>query len=151
MDDEKDDKDDEDKAKKEIRSRRIGALKDKISSRREQLKLKMTQRVSFVNMKTTIDTKGIESHNGDDGLGSVVTGVSQVGSDNALGGALAAGAGMWSIISSAMDDAEQKGEVLTAKQAIDRQLVQLDGEIAALNSEIATLERELDDLFMSGD
>lgn len=137
---------DDDKKAREVRSRKIGAIKDKLASKRENLKFKQQQRVSLVNMKTTIDSKGIESHNAPSNLGSVVGGVSQIGGDNAMAGAMSAGFGMWAVISEEMDAAEQEGKVLTAKEAINKQMNKIDAEISALEHDITGLEQELDDL-----
>jgi hypothetical protein len=134
------------KDQREIRSRKIAALKERIGARRDLLQLKESQRVSLVSARTTVDGKSIESYNKPDESGSIITGLSQIGSDNAIGGTLATGFGVWEMITNAMDEAEQKGEVLSAREAVERQIKILEEEIAGLGDEIAKLESDLDAL-----
>lgn len=141
----------EEKAEREKRSRRIGALKDKLANKREQYQAKQQQRLGYVNMQSVIDGKGIEGYNSQGTIGSVISGVASGNPNNPFGEVLAGGAGVYAVFMDEIDDAEQQAEVDAARADVGRQLDKLDGEISLLEQEISNLENELDELIEDGE
>lgn len=139
------------KAQDRVRSRQIAALKDKINQKRTLMQQKQNQKTQFINFRTQVDNASINSFNNNgSALSGLAGGLAMAGgSGNAFGGLLAGGVGAYQIISSMMDEAEQRGEVLSAREAVDQQLASLDGEIATILTEIETMESELDTLIES--
>jgi hypothetical protein len=147
----RDDKREKDeRAEKEIRSRRIAVLKEKIGSLREKIQLKEGQRANFVSMRTNIDVQGINSYN--TSYGTTVVGQT-VGAaaganmqTNPAGELLAVGAAAYAVISEMQSKAEQEGKVLNAREAIDQQLALLANEVSSLSAQVDQLEIELEGL-----
>ena len=151
----KKDEDEEKDAKKiqdRIRSRQISALKDKINQKRILMQQKQNQKTQFVSFKTQVDNTSINSFNNNGtALSGLAGGLAGVGGSTggAFGGLLASGVGAYQIISSMMDEADQRGEVLTARDAVDQQLAMLEVEITSISTELTAMETELDALIAS--
>lgn len=136
---------DEDKKKeiKEIRSREIATLKEKISFVYEKMQQAIQKRNSVVNMGTQIDMKDVNSYNKTNNMAQAAAPASACAMGSYVACAAGYGTLAYTIGKDRMEESEQRDEIATARNSLEAQVATIDAEIQSYRDEIKELKAKL--------
>lgn len=138
-------KPDEDQKKeiKEIRSREIATLKEKIAFVTGKKMQAIQKRNSVVNMNNQIELSDVKSYNKQNNWSQAAAPATACASGSYVACAAGYGTLGYTVIKDNMEESEQRDEIATAKNSLNAEIATIDAEIQSYNDEIKELKAKL--------